>query len=246
MIKNKFIVIVPVYNAELYIEKCLESILQQTYTNYDLIVIDDASTDNTQKIITDINIKYNYKFDYYFFDKNYGSPLYTFKCAIDLKSTDSEDILVTVDGDDYLYDNNVLEYLNNIYQDPNIWMSYGQYIPISKTYSNLCKPIDNFREYRRSGKWCTSHLRTLKNKIWNKIKIEDLKDENGDYNKYGGDATYMFPSLEMCGPKHTKFINKILYVYNDLNPNNQMKICSGEDLKVGKKLRSMQLYGELC
>lgn len=44
-------VIMPAYNAEKYIAKAIQSILDQTYTNYELIIIDDASTDNTWEII---------------------------------------------------------------------------------------------------------------------------------------------------------------------------------------------------
>lgn len=43
-------VIVPVYNAEKYLPKCLESILSQTFTDFELLLIDDGSTDNSSKI----------------------------------------------------------------------------------------------------------------------------------------------------------------------------------------------------
>lgn len=43
-------IIVPVYNLELYIEKCIKSILAQTFTNYELIIVNDGSTDTTYEI----------------------------------------------------------------------------------------------------------------------------------------------------------------------------------------------------
>ena len=43
-------VIVPVYNGENYIERCVESILNQTYENFELLLIDDGSTDKSPEI----------------------------------------------------------------------------------------------------------------------------------------------------------------------------------------------------
>lgn len=47
MIEEKISVIVPVYNVEAYLEKCVESILRQTYTNLEILLINDGSTDNS-------------------------------------------------------------------------------------------------------------------------------------------------------------------------------------------------------
>lgn len=47
-------VIMPAYNAEKYIVQAIKSIIDQTYKNWELLICDDASTDNTLKIITDI------------------------------------------------------------------------------------------------------------------------------------------------------------------------------------------------
>ncbi|MCU5288783.1 glycosyltransferase family A protein, partial [Bacillus paranthracis] len=43
-------IIVPVYNAEKYVHKCIDSLLQQTYKNIEIILINDGSTDNSGKI----------------------------------------------------------------------------------------------------------------------------------------------------------------------------------------------------
>jgi len=50
MIGEKISVIVPVYNVESYLERCVESILKQTYTNLEILLIDDGSTDNSGKL----------------------------------------------------------------------------------------------------------------------------------------------------------------------------------------------------
>ena len=51
--KPRFSVIVPLYNKADYVRKALESILTQSYTNYEVVIIDDGSTDNSLSIVND-------------------------------------------------------------------------------------------------------------------------------------------------------------------------------------------------
>ena len=55
MENKKVSIIVPVYNVELYIEDCLNSLLNQTYSNYEIILINDGSTDNSIEICSKYN-----------------------------------------------------------------------------------------------------------------------------------------------------------------------------------------------
>ena len=50
-------IVVPSYNHASYVEKCIESIVNQTYKNFELIVIDDGSTDKSQEILIKLQKK---------------------------------------------------------------------------------------------------------------------------------------------------------------------------------------------
>ena len=58
--KNELLsVIVPIYNAETYLRKCIDSILHQTYTPLEIILVDDGSTDSSRSICIFYAKKYN-------------------------------------------------------------------------------------------------------------------------------------------------------------------------------------------
>ena len=63
----KVSIIIPVYNCELYITQGIESVLNQTYTDYEIIVIDDGSTDNTHQVLQPYMKKIRY-----FYQENKG------------------------------------------------------------------------------------------------------------------------------------------------------------------------------
>ena len=51
MEKKRFSVIIPAYNVQNYVEKAINSVLEQDFKDYELIVVNDASTDNTADIV---------------------------------------------------------------------------------------------------------------------------------------------------------------------------------------------------
>lgn len=61
----KISVIVPVYNVEKYLPNCLQSLVNQNYNDYEIIIINDGSTDNSEKIIKDYKTKYPKLIKYY-------------------------------------------------------------------------------------------------------------------------------------------------------------------------------------
>ena len=73
----KLSIIVPLYNVELYILKCIESLINQdlNFNDYEIIVIDDGSSDSSASIVYQLQKKYN---NIYLYHKNQNLPHLTF------------------------------------------------------------------------------------------------------------------------------------------------------------------------
>lgn len=105
-------IIIPNYNYEHTIEKCLNSIFNQTYRNFEIIFVDDMSTDNSvelanmyhDKFFPEINLKV-----YQLPQKRYNGGA---RNEAYLHLSDDVDYVWYVDSDDWLYDENVLENIN--------------------------------------------------------------------------------------------------------------------------------------
>lgn len=68
-----FSIIIPMYNAEKYIKICVDSILNQTFQDFEVIIVDDVSTDNSYKICRELYGS-NKKIRLFRHDKNFGIP----------------------------------------------------------------------------------------------------------------------------------------------------------------------------
>ena len=105
--ENFFSIICPMYNAENTIDRAVKSVLNQKYSNWEMILIDDGSTDLTKRKCT----QYLSDKVKYFFQKNQG-PSNARLCGI---SVANGEWFIFLDSDDYLSDNALLclnDYLN--------------------------------------------------------------------------------------------------------------------------------------
>lgn len=95
----KLSVIVPTFNSEQYVDRCLESILNQTYSNFELIVVDDHSTDSTLSVLEMYKRK-DYRVKVFEKEQNMGSG-HSRNLGISLAEGD---VVTFIDSDDYLND----------------------------------------------------------------------------------------------------------------------------------------------
>lgn len=234
---NHFTVLMHGYNSIQWIEKCLNSVLIQTYHNYDIICVDACTTDGTHEYLKNKlpNVIRNTTQKYQLENISLGVSI-----------AKEKSIIVTLDFDDWFHDKDVLKRLNEYYND-NIWMTYGTYeeFPyrsvshIYHQYPDNIVETNTFRQY----KWLASHLRTFRRELFLNISENDKKI-NKEYLRYAGDLAFMFPMLEMAG-NHSKYISDIMYVYNRTNPLSEDKIASKEQERNANYIKSKQPYSRL-
>lgn len=112
-IDYKIGIIIPNYNYEHTIEKCLESICTQTYKNFEIIFVDDMSTDNSVKIARKIATKYFPDIVIRIVELQQKRLNGGARNEAYLHLSDDVDYVYYVDSDDWLYDEHSLERINN-------------------------------------------------------------------------------------------------------------------------------------
>lgn len=231
------------YNAEQYIERCLGSIMGQTHKDFKCYITHDLSTDNSVSLVKQM-ISGDDRF--ILIDDN-EKKLYQAgnfdKVIRNNPNISDNELLIEVDGDDYLPDSKVFERINNLYKDTNVWIANGSFryhqgpIGFSSKQTNF--------DTLRTSNFTASHIRTWRAFLWRNIKEEDLRDENGEYWQWSGDLCFMYPMLEMSGSEHYRFMPEINYVYNGDNPINEHKIDMSMVNDHAIKIRNKTPYQKL-
>lgn len=102
-------VVIPVYNTEQYVKECIESLLCQTYSNIQIICVDDGSSDNSRQVINEI-IKTDNRVSYYY--KENGGAASARNYGIDIfYKDDRTNLLAFIDSDDVVKD----DYIETLY-----------------------------------------------------------------------------------------------------------------------------------
>jgi glycosyltransferase involved in cell wall biosynthesis len=241
---------VPAYNVEKWIGLSIEIIKLQSYKNFECVIIDDGSRDRTNEKVYS-SIKFDDRFHLLTNTKNVGSSLANFIKGFDYMSPDDEDIIIRIDGDDWLSSVFVLEYLNRVYTNEKCWLTYGTYqmYPSGRTGEHHCvevpDEIHNNKSYRQ-WQHVYSHLRTHKAFLLKNVDRSDLKYPNSNsYYKEAEDVAHMFPLIEMCGKDRIYRIEDNLLILNRENLNSVANIRLKKQKNSEAIIRNQKKYSLL-
>ena len=211
---KKISVIIPVYNAEKYLTKCLNSIVNQTYTNLEIILVNDGSKDSS------LNICYEYKKKddriKVINNDNHGAS-YSRNCGI---SISTGEYIMFIDADDYI-ENNFIERLItcNEYETYDLFIScYTDFYDknIFKEKKLIDENILTF-DLKKDYLNIVKYLRTPWGKIY---KLNIIKENNIKFPEdyiTAEDQIFNFRYLKYI--KKYRFLNECLYFYRHENKN---------------------------
>ena len=225
----------------------MASAITQKYDNFHIYFVDDASTDGS-------------------FDKlPLGHPNVTVitnqerRTALEnihfviMNHCKPDDIVVTLDGDDWFPTKKVLSYINDFYNQHDCWIMYGQasWTDGRRGFASAYTP-EEFADVRHAP-FKVSHVRSWRAGIFQKVAEQDptfscMKDKDGNFYRMSYDTAIMFSIMELAGYDKVKFNDEILYVYNRSNPISEDRVDQQwqwnvhKEVSGKKKLKQIESY----
>lgn len=242
--KYKISIIIPIYNVELYLEKCLFSLFNQTigFNNLEVILVDDCSTDNSKKIIQKYDSIYE-NIKGFYLDENSGVAGKPRNVGMEHATAD---YLMFLDPDDVIkYD--ACEILFNKIEEESVDIVTGVHSIIDNgeevifpglLINSFTNPNDNWRKRKDILKDVLKdemYFSSIKNneyflgnfglssKIFRKNFIDKFKIKFPEYIP-GEDSVFLFNSL--INAKGIIFLNKVIYCYNNVRDDENNKSLS--------------------
>ena len=225
----KFAIIVPNYNndhgqykGKTYLQNCIESILNQTYKNFELIIVDDMSTDssvetvekyrNNEEYIDKIHLLTNKRKRY-----NGGSRNVGIEYALDYLDFD---YFCFLDSDDWWKDESVLKEINDQLYNHELMLIGLECIDKNGIFLTKFHEYNNYEDFFLSDNkvWCTAWARVIR-----KDKIvyfcEDTLME---------DRVWSYRQADNVNFNKVKNFKRICYVWNRLNTSNSVSLTRGD------------------
>ena len=167
MEKVKFTVAISAYNIENYVKRAIDSVLNQTFKNYELLVIDDCSTDSTMEVIKQI---VGQEAKILQTKKNSGTAAASRNIAIE---NAKGEYLLFLDGDDELYSNETLKEIDEHIKENKYDIIYLGYENVGHT-ENYYR-ISNKENSTREARLICDESFSVSSKVWN---VEFLRNNN--------------------------------------------------------------------
>ena len=205
---DKVSVIVPVYNVEEYLEKCVLSIVYQTYGNLEIILVDDGSTDKSGELCDTLSKKYN---RIKVIHKSNAGLSSARNAGVEISQGE---YLLFVDSDDYI-NNNMVEVMLNAMKLLNVSIVECGYNKVSSDFGyidfsdkDLVVRKDSTEKFVRDVLRWQNHFPMTWNKLYKASVFKEYRFREGKVNE---DEFFINEWIQQV--KEVGYINFPLYFY---------------------------------
>ena len=236
----KVSILVPIYNVENFIEKCLRSIFEQSYANIEYVLFNDCTPDKSMLIVNKVADEYTGIKDKLLIVNNSKKGGVS-NARNRLLEHASGDYILFVDSDDFCEKDMVKKLVEKaVDEDADIIICdfYGDYPDKQDVIKQRYKNQENYLHDMICGKWAV---------VWNKLIRKSLLTDKGirfPHNINGGED-YCFVAIASYYAKHIGFISQPLYHHVNYNTSSIMKSASYNSL-YDQVLASEYMSAFLC
>lgn len=200
------------FNCENYIDACIRSLKRQTNQDFFILLIDDASIDNTATVAQQLlNENFPNRYKLIRNEKNVGKAANAYLHLKEFEST----YTAILDGDDQLIDDSILQVFSDEYHN-NYDIVYSTYRTTDGRIGH-CSALNPTVHPRTQG-WRSSHFFSFRSHLIRNVPIEYFQTPNKDWIKSACDFAIAFPLLDQT--RRYKFVQRQAYLYTTNNPNN--------------------------
>lgn len=245
--EKKLVIIITSFNNAQWYRANLDSVFDQEYKNYRVIYVDDCSDDGTAELVEKYIAQRGQQHRCMLIkNKKRVRALANLYNAVHL--CDDDEIVFNFDGDDWFAHNKVFALINEIYDDPNVWITYGQFKNWPTEQIGYCKPLPDEvvqKQLYRQKWWAPGQLRTFYAWLFKKVQLKDLFFEGpyfrGQFFPANSDLAIYYPMMEMAGHRH-KFISDVIYIRNVQTPINDFKANKDVQVMGSALIRAKKRY----
>ena len=210
-------IVIPVYNAEKYLEQCLNSIQNQTYKNFEVILVNDGSMDHSESICMDF-VKVDTRFKY--FTKVNGGASSARNFGLD---NVTGDYITFIDADDWVDENHLEVLMNNIKENNSDMAvsSIKKFDNVSnfefRVYSNQEKYLLNYNKLNREEFlvilpkliYASNSYKIAVSKLFKKELVTNIRFDESII--YGEDLEFFFKLY--LNINSISYVDEVTYIY---------------------------------
>lgn len=208
--ENRFVFVVPMFNASKTLARMLHSVCGQSYTNWHIVLIDDVSSqDEVQLCSGTLQVFYPLmggKVDVVWNKEKHWEVANVLR---GIAMCEPDDIVCRLDADDWLTDLDALAIIDHVYRQHKLdclWTAHRWGLSDKNISGPMPPDADPYRH-----PWVSSHLKTFRKRLLDGVNDENFRGEDGQYIRRAGDQAIYLPALH--NSRARAYLPRVMYHY---------------------------------